>query len=398
MAFLVSDEFDPFGDLAKKRMALSVTRHALLSEDTTFNCLLCGVDSLDLGLWVNWGEQWPELLAYLQTNKDQAQEKKSVLDATPSKRQFLHLPTGKAPNFRFHLQFPDYHVYIGISATARNSPNVYVSLASTALWAMGVVDAVDQVILDLASLGGSVYRVVPSRLDLCADYQLSASPSLPFFKNHAVARSRAQSSFELAGVLETFYSGAPGAPVRLRIYDKSKEIKKSGKLWFGELWGIEEPENVWRIEYQMRRAPLKQFGINSIDDLTEKIGGLWSYLSENWFSLRLQDNDQQNRRSLLPWWADVQEQQKEFGPAIRLRRGMGPINPASASWLVCHISGCLASFAAKIGATDFLDAINQLNNEMHVYWFDKDFKGEVCKRSIKLAQTPNIDGGDDEEP
>lgn len=131
---------------------------------------------------------------------------------------------------------------------------------------MGVVDAVEQVILDLASIGGSVYRVVPSRLDLCADYQLSA----------------------------------PGAPVRLRIYDKSKEIKKSGKLWFGEFWGTEEPMNVWRIEYQLRRAPLKQFGINSIDDLTEKIGGLWSYLSENWFSLRLQDNEQQNRRSLLP--------------------------------------------------------------------------------------------------
>lgn len=76
---------------------------------------------------------------------------------------------------------------------------------------------------------------------------------------------------------------------------------------------------------------------------------------------------------------------------------MGPINPASANWLVCHISGCLASFAAKIGSVDFLDAMNQLNNEMHVYWLDKDFKGEVSKRAIKLAQTPNIDGGDDEE-
>lgn len=380
-----------------ERMASSVTRHALMPEDDTFRCLLCGVDSLDLGLWVNWGEHWPELQAFLQTRKDQAQVEKSVLDATPSKRQFLHLPSGKAPNYRFCLQFPDYRLYIGITHPPRNSPNVYVSLSSAALWAMGIDGAVDQVILDLASTHGKVFRIVPSRLDLCADYQLSAPPSLSFLQSHAVARSRAQSSHELAGVLETFYSGAHGAPVRLRIYDKAKEIKKSGKLWFAELWGIEEPENVWRIEYQLRRAPLKQFGINSLGDLTEKIGGLWSYLTENWFSLRVPDNERQNRRPLLPWWADVQQQQNEFGPAIRLRREMGPINPASASWFVTHISGCLASYAAKVGTTDFFDAMNRINNEMIANWFDKDFKSEVTKRSIRLSQTPNRDGGDDEE-
>lgn len=396
MAFEFSEQ-DPFGDLAEKSMAESVTRHALISEGESFHFLLCGIDSLDLGYYVSWADHWEPLKTFLQESKEKAIGSNGYLDKTLAGRQFLHLASGKAPNYRYHLQFPEYHAYISITHPPRKSPNVYVSLNASALWNLGLNGAVDLVILDLVSLRGSVYRVVPSRLDLCSDYYLPGGLSLEFLQKHAVSRSRVESSHVNAGVLETFYCGAPGAPVRLRIYDKAKEIRKSGKLWFEDLWGLVDASDVWRTEYQLRRTVLKQFGVNSVDDLEDKLGGIWEYLAEKWFSLRLLDDDQQNRRSVLPWWADVEARKADLGPAVHLRRNIETTSPASADWFVSHISGCLASFAARTGAKDINDAINRLNNGMCQYWFERDFPEELAKRQIKRAHNPTAEGESHED-
>lgn len=390
MAFSASEP-DPFSDLIKESMAESVTCHALISEGENFYFLLCGIDSLDLGFYVSWAGHWESFRTYLQESKDKAMGSTGHLDQTLSGRKFLHLPSGKPPNYRYHLQFPEYHAYIAIANHPGKSPNVYVSLNASALWGLGLQGAVDQVILDLTSFQGTVCRIVPSRLDLCCDYLLPGGLSLDFLQQHAVARSRAQSSHINSGVLETFYSGSPGAPIRLRIYDKTKEIKKTGKFWFEDLWGLVDTSDVWRVEYQMRRSVLKQFGLNSIEDLAAKLGGLWEYLSENWFSLRHQDNDQQNRRSVLPWWGDVQTLKSKLGSELDLHRTIGTAFPAAATWFISHISGCLPSFAARIGAKDFNEAVNLLNNEMCQYWFEKNFRAELAKRQIKQAHNPELE-------
>jgi hypothetical protein len=44
---------------ASPSMASSVTRHALISPAEEFQYLICGMDSLDLGLYVHWDENWP---------------------------------------------------------------------------------------------------------------------------------------------------------------------------------------------------------------------------------------------------------------------------------------------------------------------------------------------------
>jgi len=88
-------------------------------------------------------------------------------------------------------------------------------------------------------------------------------------------------------VLETFYAGDKSSPVYLRIYDKGKEVKKKGteERWL-LLWFIDDAQDVWRIEAQIRRNILKQFSIHTIDDLLKKKAGLWRYVTEDWFSFR----------------------------------------------------------------------------------------------------------------
>lgn len=145
----------------------------------------------------------------------------------------------------------------------------------------------------------------------------------------------------MADKLETFYVGAPGAEIRLRIYDKGKEIGKTGKEWFLPLWGRDGPEDIWRVEFQLRREALKDLDIDNLDDLVSALGGIWRYLTEEWFSLRQHDNKRQNRRSLFPWWKEVQ-QIKKFGLADTIKRKessetLPSENGTSVTWpVVCH--------------------------------------------------------------
>ena len=374
-------------------MAESVTRHALISTD--FKRLLCGVDSLDLGFYVRWPNNWNLLKERFQILKDQANSKKGVIDKTPDGRVFLHRPSGKPPNYRFHLQFPEYHLFIATTNPADKYPNVFVSFNSETLWALDIEKAVDLVRHDLSHFNCKVQRIQPSRVDLAIDYLLPSGLSLDFIMQHKVCRSRGVSHYADDTTLETFYAGAPGGDIRLRIYDKGKEVMKSGKLWFLHLWGVDSPDNVWRVEYQVRRPTLKEFKINTIDDLLESIGGLMSYLTGDWFSLRNNDNEQQNRRTLLPWWEDVQHAAYELGPEIQLARQPQGELLASVEWYVSHISGCLPSYAAKLGIKDFDQAVQRLCHDITMYWMSKDYKDELTKRMILLGR--GINGGGDED-
>ena len=78
--------------------------------------------------------------------------------------------------------------------------------------------------------------------------------------------------------------------------------------------GIRE-SRVWRVEYQLRRKLLKQFGIETLQDLIMKSPDVWSYLTEDWFSVRepsLTDSTR-SRWPLSSYWKTVHYSFKSFG-------------------------------------------------------------------------------------
>ena len=72
------------------------------------------------------------------------------------------------------------------------------------------------------------------------------------------------------------------------IYNKSEEIKASGKEWFKLIWkdnGWEGKKDVWRIKFQLRREALKELGIDSVEDIKDNEERLWNYLTTKWLKM-----------------------------------------------------------------------------------------------------------------
>ena len=371
-----------------------VTRHATNPQVETFQFLLCGIDSLDQGLYVVWGADWKRRLRTFDKKKQQARKKGGILIGLPSGRSCIFRPNGKGENYRFHLQFEAYNLFIGIAGRPGSSPNVYLSIDAKTLWLKGIETALSWIAEDLKAIGGgSIKFVQVSRVDLCADFWVPGGLSYEFLLSHKVTHNRKGQLFLDDHDVETYYAGNKKTPILLRVYNKGVEVKQKGgsKLWFLDLWQRESPEDVWRIEFEVKRRGLKQFGINTLDDLKEKQAGLWVHLTSKWFSLRLPDNEKTERKTIHPFWCAVQECFKQNAPDSEIKRVCRSTSAASPEWHLSHIDGCLSSFAAHLGITNRDDALQELQSRLTRRNNAKDFETAAIKKSIQRGTLS--DGG-----
>jgi len=238
-----------------------------------------------------------------------------------------------------------------------------------------------------------VTEIKPSRCDLAADFLIPGGLEFAFLKALHVPRNLKSHSYFDADALETFYFGGKASPIQLRIYDKAKEVKQGGtKFWFLDIWGVDECRDVWRVEFQMRRPVLREFGINSIDDLLTKIGGLWQYLTTDWFTLRQLDSPNTSRRSVHPFWQVVQ-QSPQFGDMVEVQRKR-PDTQADVDWYVNHIDGCLVGLAARMGAATREEALAQFADSAVHKSSSDEFRERVTKACLKQGlPIVNADSG-----
>lgn len=374
-------------------MMESVTHHASTPHNEEFQFLLCGIDSLDLGVYVVWGSDWKRRLHSLDKKKQRARKEGGLLIGLPSGRSCIFRPGGKGENYRFHLQFEAYNLFIGKAARPGSSPNVYMSIAAKTLWLNGIETALSWITEDLKAIGGgSVQFIKVSRVDLCADFWVSGGLSYEFLLSHKVTRNNKGKLFLDKNELQTYYVADAKSPIQLRMYNKGLEVKQGGtKPWFLDLWGRESTEDIWRIEFQVRRPALKQFGINSLDDLKEKRAGLWRYLTSEWFSLRLPDNEKAERKTIHPFWCAVQECFTQNAPDSEVKRVYRSAGDTSPEWHLSHIDGCLSSFAALLGITNRDDALHELQSRLTRRNNATDFETACIKKAIQRGTLS--DGG-----
>jgi hypothetical protein len=377
-------------------MASPVTRHALKPETPAGPCLLAGVDTLDLGVYVRWDSQWEFHVRRLETWRCRAAGTPGVFidDGALPVGMAVILPGGKQ-NYRFHLQFPEFHLFLSKADGYRNSPNVYVSLNAKTMWSLGISAAVSLVRGVIEDLGGSVDLLQPSRVDLCADFAMPGGFDLNFLRTHRMGRSRATIHYEKGNRLETFYVGVRKAPLSARIYDKGLEILESKKEWFLPLWQKADGKDVWRVEFQFRRSMLKSFHIDDIDALHTKMAGLWHMATTRWVGFRKHDNARPMRRSYLPWWQGVIACAEKFGKPVPLERFPHTLT-GSAEWYEKHIIGCLSTYGAikKMPnlPTTVVSFIEMLQDKVD----PKDFRERIALKSIKLGHFPTPEQTPDE--
>ena len=114
---------------------------------------------------------------------------------------------------------------------------------------------------------------------------------------------------------------------------------------------MEHCNDVWRVEFQLRRQLLKQLKVNDLDDLVYLAGTLWRYLAGDWMSLRLPDNLNATRRTVHRWWQAVREVGSDFGVQLAIQRDYGRSGDVPAGWYESHCAGCLVGYAARLGVT-----------------------------------------------
>jgi len=218
--------------------------------------------------------------------------------------EFLLQPYGTASGYPLVIENGDFKIEMG----EFNKPNFFVTFRSQALWQESAFLLHEKFRQWISSIGyASYWRESLSRVDFSFDYNL---PFLDFDENSFVSYSSKDSQNRQDRRVQTFTLGK--GDIVLRVYDKVAEIKQqSDKVWFYLLW--EQDENVWRIEWQVRKSLLKQFGIVTFDDLKNKQGDLLHYLASEHYTLRMPNDDSNpSRWPLHPLWIDLQQRIEEL--------------------------------------------------------------------------------------
>jgi hypothetical protein len=185
-----------------------------LVENVKF--LLCGIDSLDLGLDVVWAPGWKRRIRALESKKQLARRTGGLVLGLPSGRSCILKPSGKGENYRFHLQFEAYNVYIAKAASPGLYPNVYLSISAKTLWQNEIEKVIAWISDDLRSIGGGKIQLIKvSRLDLCADFLIPGGLSQEFLLSHKVTHNEKSKLFLDNNELETYYVGDASSPIQL---------------------------------------------------------------------------------------------------------------------------------------------------------------------------------------
>ena len=185
-----------------------------------------------------------------------------------------------------------------------NSPSFFVTYRSDALWHKGARQLHDEF---NAWAKGLLFVHAQqeglSRVDFAFDVEL---PAIDFDEDCFVSLASKDAQHRKDRKVQTFRFGE--GDIVLRVYDKSAEIREaSAKTWFHALWGG-ATENVWRIEFQVRKELLKRFGIRSFQDLFDGPGDVLRYLVHEHTTLRVRQADSNRARwPLHPLWALLQE-------------------------------------------------------------------------------------------
>ena len=346
---------------------------------------------------------------------------------------FNGLPLLMQPNGALHGQFPwmlktkDITLYV--STGSWNGIGA-VRFSSEFLWScQGLLHAV-VLVQDFVNefFADEMYLQV-SAVDLCADIagwqgveQLDKRRDFVSRSFKRAAHAEADwgdslgSTDYVYGLQVTGLDFSRGGPVSLVIYDKSREIKKSQKDWFFDLWrsnGWSEDDGcVWRVELRYKREALHELlqevdglevfhGVEDVYVFLDLLPLLWAYGVGSvdvdglpgWLRCVVPGTDKiRSRWPTHPVWKVVQaafsaddERPADFGKVVRKRHRDHHIDR-----MVEAMVGYASSLAAHLGGEYGKGTVDL---SMVLHWLaeagpeylervDRDFGEEVGRKRI----------------
>jgi hypothetical protein len=216
-----------------------------------------------------------------------------------------------------------------------------------------------------------------SRVDLFSDWQ---GWSLCGDDRHRfVCRAKSRVTYEENDSFTGFrFGGRKMNTVSARIYDKTLEMKHSNAGYWEDIWGpsYDRSEPVHRVEFELGRQGLSEFGLRGPQEVVGAAGGLWSYCTGKWLSLRNRTGDATHAR----WpeaseWRDIRRARlADEGHGLeRMRKGR---RRATLEGLTPILVGCMSTFAVLSGTTAEEDTCEQLVYLLRGYGFHTGFHFE----------------------
>jgi hypothetical protein len=195
---------------------------------------------------------------------------------------------------------------------------VMVRVPGAACLYPGAHDCYEKATRMIEALGGTIRHNRLSRVDICLDMRDVSLDEFykPFSENRYICRSREDTAYvpQKGNGGMTLYFGK--APLQCRIYDKLKEVEKRAnphkRLCMRVYrWGPILPNAATRVEFELRRAALKERGIDAVEDYYAKRADLVYYLTTKWLRFTAnkvdRENKNQSKSRTLPLWNQVRK-------------------------------------------------------------------------------------------
>lgn len=230
------------------------------------------------------------------------------------------------------------------------NPNIRVKFLAGYLWSYGYDEAYAKFLSWFSCFGSGITDSRLSRLDICVDTDevVFFPEDVDFFTTRAKVKATHFVSDEYKnGRKFSGFTIGRGDSMLARIYNKSEEIKISGKDWFKDIWrenGWTGDKDIWRVEFQLRRKALKELSLSRVEDLSSLEEELWQYLTTKW--LRMNDDR---------WAILANPKQASSSPLIREKVLQGDLNR-----LLNQAAGLMLSIGALSACDSIDDALAQL--------------------------------------
>jgi hypothetical protein len=278
------------------------------------------------------------------------------------------------------------HARFGLT-TSVELPPLRVQPRSEFLHAVGPDKALSWVYSALEPVVNGLH-LSAARLDLYADWQgweLAAEDRTRF-----ACRARRLDTHEEGDAFTGIEFGRrKTGTITARIYDKTRQVEHKGLDWWTDVWGsrYDGSGRVLRVEFELGRQGLRQFGVESAMGAISSAPGIWKSLTANWLSYRDPSDDQtRSRWPVAAEWLLVSE--AEFAAnAVGLERIREAKQAGSLRKLMPLLSGVLASFGALVGAEDVEGTIAALPGPLHNYGLvsKTSFAERVERKALRVT-------------
>src|SRR5215469_2677377 len=303
-----------------------------------------------------------------------------------------------------------------------------VRLSSEYLWSCpSLREAIAQARRFLSDILETQVYLQVSEVHLCADVAWSFEQV--DYRQEFVSRSRKRAGYEVAegdvevedytyGLRRTGMAFSSRGPISCSIYDKGREVKRSGKLWFEDLWsgnGWDGTGPIWRVEFRFKREFLHELKVDGlyhgVEDATElpvRLVVLWAYAAghigggadgwpDGWLRLVVPslDDTTRSRWPVHPIWQEVQaafstvtQRPDDFHEVIRKRKEGWNTDRAIestmgfATSLAAHVGGALAK--PETDFSQFLHWLYEAGSD-YLEFKEREFALEVLRKRVAFG-------------